>query len=43
MSRPMNDQALAESIYNRLEELLRDAEEHVKPLEIDPYRGRLFD
>lgn len=39
----MHDRSLAESIYNRLEELLHDAEQQVKPLEIDPYRERLFE
>jgi hypothetical protein len=37
------DSSLAESIYNRLEELLYEAERQVKPLELDPYRSRVFD
>ena len=39
----MTDHTLAESLYTRLEDLLRDAEQRVKPLEIDPFRGRLFE
>lgn len=37
------DSSHAESIFNRLEELLRDAERQVKPLELDPFRGRIFE
>ncbi len=39
----MTDHALAESLHNRLEDLLREAEQHVKPLEVDPFRSRLFE
>lgn len=42
MSHKMSDHSLAESVYNRLEELLDDAERQVKPLEIDPFRSQLF-
>jgi len=39
----MTDHSFAESIYNRLEDLVRDAEQEVKPLEVEPFRGRLFE
>ena len=34
---------LADHILNRLEELIFDAERKTKPLELDPYRGQLFE
>jgi hypothetical protein len=43
MSHNMTDASLAESIYSRLETVLRDAETQVKPLEIEPFRGQLFE
>lgn len=33
----------AESIYNRLEVLLGDAERQTKPLELEPFRSQLFE
>ncbi len=39
----MNDRSLADSLYHRLEDVLRDAELQVKPLEIEPFRGQLFE
>jgi len=35
--------SLAESIFNRLEVLLQDAERQSKPLELAPFRGQLFE
>ncbi len=35
--------ALAEDILNRIEALLVDAERTTRPLEVDPYRGQLFE
>lgn len=34
--------SLADSIYDRLEVVLQEAEAQTKPLEIEPYRSRLF-
>lgn len=34
---------LAEQILNTLDELIREAEHETKPLELDPYRSRLFE
>ncbi len=34
---------LASDIVNRVEELLLEAEETTKPLELDPFRGQLFE
>ena len=34
---------LADSILDRLEELILDAERKTKPLELDPYRSQLFE
>ena len=36
-------QAVASDILNGVEKLLMEARETTKPLEIDPYRGRLFE
>ena len=36
-------QAVASDILNGIEMLLKEARETTKPLEIDPYRGRLFE
>lgn len=33
----------AEEIYNRLETLVGDAERQTKPLELEPFRGQLFE
>jgi hypothetical protein len=33
----------AESIYNRLETLLGDAERQTKPLELEPFRSQIFE
>ena len=35
--------SLAREIIEQLDELLRDAEVHSKPLEVDPMRSRLFE
>jgi len=35
--------ALAERIVDRIEEILREAEETTRPLEVDPSRKRLFE
>lgn len=37
------DSSLADDIINCVENLLREAEQAGKPLEIDPYRGQLFE
>ena len=34
---------LANSIVSRVEALLTEAEQETKPLELDPYRGELFE
>ena len=36
-------QRLANGIVDRVESLLLEAEAEVKPIEVDPYRGRLFE
>ena len=36
-------QTLADRIVDRLEELIFDAEQQTKPLELDPYRSQLFE
>lgn len=36
-------QALAEDIVRRVDSLIREAETETKPLEIEPYRSRLFE
>jgi len=35
--------SLDEEIVRRIEEIARDAERNTRPLEVDPYRGRLFE
>ncbi len=35
--------SLAKSLIEQIDHVVRDAEEAGKPLEIDPYRGRLFE
>ncbi len=35
--------SLAHDIVNRVDELIADAERQTKPLELDPYRGQLFE
>ncbi len=37
------DDSLAAGIVERLESLIHDAEAQRKPLEVDPYRGQLFE
>lgn len=37
------EDALAERIVSQVESLVREAEAENKPLEVDPYRGRLFE
>lgn len=37
------DRSLADDIINRVESLLREAEQAGKPLEIEPFRGQLFE
>ncbi len=34
---------MADHILNRLEELILDADRQTKPLELEPYRGQLFE
>lgn len=36
-------QTLATDLLNRLDALIRDAEQKTKPLELEPYRGQLFE
>lgn len=36
-------QTLTHTIFDRLERLLHDAERQTKPLEVEPYRGQLFE
>ncbi|MCA9057945.1 MAG: hypothetical protein KDA85_05580 [Planctomycetaceae bacterium] len=36
-------QAVARGIMKGIDELIRDARDAVRPLEVDPYRGRLFE
>lgn len=44
MSPPLPaDPSLAREIIEQLDELLRDAEVHTQPLEVDPLRSRLFE
>lgn len=43
MPRSTTDQSLADRITDQIDELVREAEEHTHPLEIDPYRDRLFE
>ncbi|MEX2288389.1 MAG: hypothetical protein WD648_14935 [Planctomycetaceae bacterium] len=37
------DQSLAETIVNRIEGLIHDAEAATKPLEVEPFHGQLFE
>ena len=37
------DQTLVDDILNRVAELLDEVEQNSKPLEVDPYRSRLFE
>lgn len=44
MSQPTSvDQSLADEIINRVETIVTEAETSTKPLELDPYRGQLFE
>jgi len=36
-------QSLADDLVNRLDVLIREAERHTKPLEVDPFRSQLFE
>jgi hypothetical protein len=38
-----SDAALADDLLDRIHDLLQDAERTKKPLEVDPYRARLFE
>ena len=38
-----SDSALADDLYDRIHDLLQDAERTNKPLEVDPFRARLFE
>jgi hypothetical protein len=38
-----SEQTFSGAIFDRLEVILRDAERETKPLEVQPYRGQLFE
>jgi len=40
---PRSESTLADDIISRVDELLQQALQHNKPLEVDPARGRLFE
>jgi len=43
MTTTVSQRALAVQILERIDALLRDAEAKTRPLELDPYRGQLFE